>query len=107
MNPEKPDNDRMACCVCSLNLSGLTMTKVILWLIAITIVSFVDRVWHPRPLRWLLPGSEQKATPFSNTAFRSPNTTTFPLDGASSGEVRIILGAGDLTVRGRRTGRTS
>ena len=41
MNAQKPDNDRLAYHVGSLNLSGLTMTKVILWLAAITIVSFV------------------------------------------------------------------
>ncbi len=36
MNARKPDNDRLAYLVGNLNLSGLTMTKVILWLIAIT-----------------------------------------------------------------------
>jgi len=95
MNPEKPENDRMACFVCSLNFAGLTMTKVILWLIAITIVSFVIGFG----ILALFGGFSPGATPFNNTAFRSQNTTTIPLDRGSSGEVRIILGAGDLTVR--------
>jgi hypothetical protein len=96
MKPDKPENDRMACFVCSLNFSGLTMTKVILWLIAITIVSFVIGFG----ILALSGGFSPGATPFNNTAFRSQNATSFPLDGASSGEVRIILGTGDLTVRG-------
>ena len=34
-------DDKFACFVCNLNLAGLTGTKIILWLVAITIVSFV------------------------------------------------------------------
>ncbi len=41
MKPEPSSADRLLTVASSLNLSGLTMTKVILWLIAITIVSFV------------------------------------------------------------------
>jgi hypothetical protein len=98
MRPDKPENDRMACFVCNLNFSGLTMTKVILWLIAITIVSFAIGFCILALSGGFSPGPV--TSPFNNTAFKSSNTTSFPLDGASSGEVRIILGAGDLTVRG-------
>jgi hypothetical protein len=100
MKPDKPENDRMAYCVGSLNLSGLTMTKVILWLIAITLVSFTIGVVILALSGGFSPGSDQKTTPFRNTVLMSPNTTTFPLDGASSGVIRIMLGAGDLTVTG-------
>ena len=100
MKPEPSDNDRPAYRGFSLNLSGLTMTKVILWLIAITIVTFVIGFGILALSGGLSPGPNPVATPFNKTAILSPNTTTFPLDGASSGEVRIILGTGDLSVRG-------
>jgi hypothetical protein len=100
MKPEKPEDDRLACFVCSLNLSGLTLTKVILWLIAITIVSFTFGICILALTGGFSSGPEQKTIPFRNTVFMSPNTTTFPLDGASSGEIRILLGAGDLTLQG-------
>jgi hypothetical protein len=100
MKPEKPEDDRLACFVCSLNLSGLTMTKVILWLIAITIVSFTIGVGILALSGGFLPGPEQKASPFNNTAFLSPNTTSFPLEGAASGDIRIMLGTGELTIQG-------
>jgi hypothetical protein len=76
------------------------MTKVIFWLVAITIVSFTIGISVLALSGGFAPGTEPAATPFNNTAFRSSNTSSFTLDGASSGEVRIILGTGDLTVRG-------
>jgi hypothetical protein len=100
MNSQKPDNDQLACFVCSLNLSGLTMTKVILWLIAITIVSFTIGSGLLALSGGFSAGPEQKTIPFRTTAFVSPSITTFPLEGASSGEIRILLGAGDLTLQG-------
>lgn len=98
MNPEKRDDDRLASFVCSLNLSGMTMTKVILWLVAITIVSFVIGFGILALSGNLPPGADEKAVPFRNSVLGSPNTTSFPADGAMSGDIRIILGAGDLTV---------
>jgi hypothetical protein len=100
MNPEKQDNARMAYRGGCISLSGLTMTKVILWLIAITVVSFTIGFGILAFTGHFPPGSEQKATPFKNTVLGPSNTTVFPLDGASSGEVRILLGAGDLTLDG-------
>jgi hypothetical protein len=98
MKPEQPGDDRLAHFIFSLNLSGLTMPKVILWLIAIAIVSFAVGIGILALSGGFSPGPESVATPFNSTAFRSSNTSMFPLDGASSGEVRIILGTGDLTV---------
>jgi len=100
MKPEQPQDDRLANFIFSLNLSGLTMTKVILWLIAITIVSFSIGFGILALAGGFSPGPNPVATPFNNTAFLSANTTTFPLEGASSASVRIVLGTGDLTVRG-------
>lgn len=100
MSPEKQDHDRLAYCVGSLTLSGLTMTKVILWLIAITIVSFTVGFGILALSGDFPPGPEQEASPFRNTALDSSNATFFMPDNASSGEVRILLGAGDLTLGG-------
>lgn len=100
MSQKRQDNDKMACFVGSLNLSGLTMTKVILWLIAITIVSFAIGFGILILSGDIPPGAEQKAGPFKNTMFGSPNTTSFLPEGASSGDIRILLGAGDLTLQG-------
>jgi hypothetical protein len=94
------DNDRLATFIVSLNLSGLTMTRVILWLAAITIVSFAIGFGILALSGGFSPGQEPAASPFNKTAFRSANTTAIPRDDAPSGEIRIVLGTGDLTVRG-------
>ena len=100
MNPEKPGDDRIACIVCSLNLSGLTMIKVILWLVAITIVSFVIGFGILAVSGTLHPDTGNSLSPFRHTAPFSPNTTTIPLDGATTGMIRITMGAGEVTVSG-------
>ena len=63
MNQKRQDDDPLACFVCSLNLSGLTMTKVILWLIAITIVSFAIGFCIMALSGDFPPGAEQKDRP--------------------------------------------
>ncbi|PKG31510.1 toast rack family protein, partial [Methanoregula sp.] len=99
MKPERSgDKDILA--VCAASLSGLTMTRVILWLIAITIVSYAFGFAIFALSGGLSPGPEPVASPFNRMAFTSANTSSFPLEGASSGDVRIILGAGELTVQG-------
>jgi len=100
MNAQKPDNDRLAYHVGSLNLSGLTMTKVILWLVAITIVSFVIG-FGILALSGELPSSpENKVSPFRQNALVTPNSTTIPLEGATNGSIRITMGAGELILGG-------
>jgi hypothetical protein len=97
---QQSDDDRLACFVCTLNLSGLTMTKVILWLLALTIVSFVIG-FGILALSGQLPVSAQsKVSPFRHSALSSPNTTSFALDGASEGRIDITLGAGEFSLRG-------
>jgi hypothetical protein len=100
MNTRKPDDDRLACFFCNLNLSGLTVTRVILWLLAITIVSFVIGLGILAVSGSLPTTSENKVSPFRQTAMFTPATTTLPLDGATSGDIRITLGAGELTLQG-------
>ncbi len=100
MNVRKPDDDRLACFISNLNLSGLTVTRIILWLIAICIVSFVIgfgilAVSGEPPF-----GSENRESTFRQTAMLKPMTTSIPLDGANSGDIRITLSAGELTLQG-------
>lgn len=99
MNPKKPEDDRLAYHGFRFSLSGLTMTRVILWLVAITIVSFVIGfsilAFSGDPA--LSPG---KTYPFRQTALGAPNTTGIPLDGASAGRVTVSMGAGQLSLRG-------
>jgi hypothetical protein len=99
MKPEKSSDDPLAYIVLGLNISGLTMTKVILWLIAITIVSFAIGFGILALSGGFTHSPEPVATPFNRTAILSPNMTAFPLDSASSGAIRIVLGTGDLSVR--------
>lgn len=100
MNTRKPGDDRLACFFCNLNLSGLTVTRVILWLTAITIVSFVIGFGILAASGDLPTSSENKASPFRHTAVLTSNTTAIPLEGATHGSVRITLGAGEVTLRG-------
>jgi hypothetical protein len=100
MSTGKQGDDRLACFVCNLNLSGLTVTRVILWLMAIAIVSFVIGFGLLAVSGELPSGSGNKASPFRHTAMIAPNTTTVMLDDASSGSVRITMGAGELSLRG-------
>jgi hypothetical protein len=100
MSAGKQGDDRLACFVCNMNLSGLTITRVILWLMAIAIVSFVIGFGILAISGELPSGSGNKASPFRHPAMLVPNTTTIMLDGASTGSVRITMGAGELSVHG-------
>lgn len=95
MTPQKPDNDRLAYHVGSINLSGLTMTKVILWLAAITIVSFAIGFGLLG-----LSGGLPQPQELKDSHLLTQNTTTIPLDGATSGSIRITMGAGEFTLGG-------
>ena len=100
MNSPKSDDDRLAYHVGGLNLSGLTMTKVILWLAAITIVSFAIGFGLLALSGGLPQPHALRDTPFQDTHLLTRNTTTILLDGASSGSIRISMGAGEFTLGG-------
>jgi len=98
MRAKEPGDDKFACLVCRMNLSGLTVTKIILWLLAITIVSFMIG-GGILAMSGDLPGGHGKtASPFLEGGSLG-NTSSFPLEGATSGAVSITMGAGELTVR--------
>jgi hypothetical protein len=84
----------------NLDLSKISVSRVILWLIAIAIVSFfmgfvtlaMTGGFSPPNERWL-------ANPEKNTSSESTYGFLTP-DGAQSADVFISMGAGDLTVQG-------
>jgi hypothetical protein len=100
MKSKEPGDDKFACFVCSLNLDGLTGTRIILWLIAITIVSFVIGFGILALTGDLQTSPDNKGSPFRHTASLTPNTTTFALDGATAGQIGITMGAGEFSLRG-------
>jgi hypothetical protein len=100
MKSREPCDDKFACLVSRLNLSGLTGTKIILWLAAIAIASFVIGFGILAVSGNLPASSDTKASPFRHTSMLSPNTTTIPLEGATAGNIRVTLGAGELTLNG-------
>jgi hypothetical protein len=100
MRSKEPGDDKFACFVCNLNRSCLTGTKIILWLTAITIVAFVIGFGILAASGNLPLSSENKASPFRHTSMLTPNTTTISLDGGTAGNVRITMGAGEVTLRG-------
>jgi len=99
MRTKEPGDDKFAGLVCRLNLSGLTVTKIILWLIAITIVSFVIGAGILAVSGDLPGGHGRTASPFVEGGSHG-NTSSFPCGGATSGTVSITMGAGELSVRG-------
>jgi len=99
MSAKEPGDDMFADLVSRLNLSGLTVTKIILWLLAITIVSFVIGVGILAVFGDLPGGHGKTASPFVESGSLG-NTSSFPLEGATYGSVGITMGAGELTVRG-------
>jgi hypothetical protein len=100
MRSKEPGDDKFACLICNLNFSGLTGTRIILWLTAITIVSFVIGFGLLALSGDLPSSSDNKVSPFRHTSMLTPNTTTIPLGGATAGNVRVTLGAGELVLHG-------
>jgi hypothetical protein len=97
---EQKTDDEFSRLVCSLNLSGLTGTKIILWLLAITIVSFAIGFGILAITGALAPSAGHSGSPFIMGSMAAKNTTTFALEGAAAGTVQITMGAGELLVHG-------
>ncbi|HEX3001673.1 MAG TPA: toast rack family protein [Methanoregula sp.] len=76
------------------------MTRIILWLVAIMVVSLVLGFGIQALSGGYSPGSEHTLSPFRQNALLMPNTTSIPLDGATAGDISLTLGAGELEVDG-------
>ncbi|PKG33123.1 toast rack family protein [Methanoregula sp.] len=84
----------------NLSIGDIRVTRIVLWLVAITIVSFLIG-FGILALSGELPQSkDQDFSPFRHTAFLSPNKITVLPDGAGYGDVTMTLGAGELRVFG-------
>jgi hypothetical protein len=100
MNADGQKPERPICIACGHHIRGISASRIILWLAAITVVSFVIGFGILALSGGFSPAADQSLSPFHKTAFLTPDTTTVPLDGATSGIVKITLGAGDLNVHG-------
>jgi len=78
----------------------MSAARILLWLAAITIVSFAIGFGLLALSGGFPPSPDQGFSPFRHTALLVPNTTSIPLDGASAGDLQITLGAGELSVQG-------
>ena len=95
--PKEGKTCGIRCIPCS---SGTTPHRVILWLVAIAIVSFAIGFATLAVSGAFSSGAVQPVSPFTNTAWIASNTTDFPLDGAMSGNISVTMGAGELTLTG-------
>jgi hypothetical protein len=83
-----------------LVFSGTTPTRIILWLTAIAIVSFVVGFGVLALSGSYSSSADHSNSPFKHTAWLTPTTTAIPLEGATSGNISISMGAGELTLTG-------
>jgi len=89
-----------ACIHACLKIGGISAARIVLWLAAITIVSFVIGFGILALSGGFPPGPDESLSLFRHSAFYTPNTTEVPLDGAVAGDIALTLGAGELRVRG-------
>lgn len=83
-----------------LSIGGTSVTRIVLWLGAITIVSFLIGFGILALSGGVPPSGDHHFSPFKDTAFRTSSTTTVPLEGATLGDASLTLGAGKLRVQG-------
>ncbi|MDP3565254.1 MAG: toast rack family protein [Methanoregula sp.] len=80
--------------------AGTVPVRVILWLVAIAIVSFTIGFVILVVSGGFSAGASHPGSPFIHTAWTASNTTGFPLDGATAGNISVTMGAGELTFTG-------
>ncbi len=100
MSLDLPKEEKKCGIRCFPTGSGTTPKRVILWLVAIAIVSLAIGFCITAVSGGFSSISNHQNSPFTHTAWITSNTTGFPLDGATSGNISIIMGAGEITVDG-------
>ncbi len=100
MSAEKPKEEKRCRVGAFLCVPDTRPTRIILWLVAIAIVSFVIGFGILAASGAFSSGAGHATTPFSKTAWILSNTTEFPLDGATAGNVSVNMGAGEITLNG-------
>lgn len=91
---------RPACGSCCLTIRGISVHRIVLWLIAITVASFIIGFGILTIYGDFPPSPDQSFSPLRHSAMMTPNTTTVPSDNATSADVRLTLGAGELALQG-------
>jgi hypothetical protein len=91
---------RCACMPCGSHFKGKSATRIIFKLGAITIISFAIGFCILALSGGFPSASGHGLSPFRQDASLTPNTTTIPLDGATAGDVKLTLGAGELALQG-------
>lgn len=100
MSPEIPKDEKnyrvkgIACGSVTLPI------RVILWLIAIALVSFTTGFGILVVSGSISSAPDSANSPFVRTAWITPNTTDFLVDGATSGNISVTMGAGEITING-------
>jgi len=100
MSADMPNDGKKYCIKGFLSGSGTTPTRIILWLVAIAVVSFAIGFGILAVSGGFSPGTAHPNSPFTHTAWIASNTTDFPLDGATSGNISVTMGAGEITLNG-------
>lgn len=100
MSIRRLNPDQETCIACNLHIGGIRASRIILWLAAITIVSFIIGSGIVLLSAGFPPAPGQTLSPFRHEALLAPATTTIPLDGATTADVKLTLGAGELVLTG-------
>jgi hypothetical protein len=100
MIPDIPKDGKKSVIRCIPFSSGTTPQRVILWLVAIAIVSFAIGFGILAVSGVFSSGAAHPGSPFTHTAWITSNTTEFPLEGAASGNISVTMGAGELSLTG-------
>jgi hypothetical protein len=100
MSLDLPKEEKKCGIRCFPTGSATMPKRVILWLVAIAIVSFAIGFGITAVFGGFSSIANHQNSPFTHTAWITSNTTGFPLDGATSGNISIIMGAGEITVDG-------
>ncbi len=100
MSAEIPKEEKNCGIRCLPFGSGITPTRLILWLSAIAIVSFVIGFGIMAISGEFSSGTAHTNSPFTHNAWITSNTTDIPLDEATSGNISVTMGAGEITLTG-------
>lgn len=99
MNPEKTGREHLTMGQHFLTWSNINPVRMVMWLVAITIVSFAIG-FGILALSGGFPHAGENFSPFRNGAVSAPGITNISLDGAQLGEMKVTLGAGKLHLLG-------
>jgi len=100
MNPEKTGQEHLTLGQRFLVWSNINPVRMVMWLVAITIVSFVIGFGILALSGGFPPAAGEDFSLFRNGVVCVPCTTNMSLDGARQGELKVTLGAGKLLLHG-------